>query len=190
MAGVSRLGWARALRYALPAVGIMGVAGALGMTRCGRFDNAPAFLAVVVALVSLPNHRVPALFVFLGVWAVILFRPRLPRWLRITVAVGCVLCLVAWSAVLREAKNSAYARMFPVVGFIDRNVAEGEIGLLVTNRASVFLGRDLLPPSNSCLTAEPIAKNGYACFGVSTFVSSASDLSSKTRGSFRRRLAG
>ena len=57
---------------------------------------------------------------------------------------GLILVLIISSLVLRNLKDAAYARIFPVVAFIDRHVGHGEkIGLLVTNRASVFFGTRL-----------------------------------------------
>ena len=132
----------QALRFALPAVSVMGVAAALGMTRFGRLDILMAVLAAAVGLLSIPYHRLHGLLVCLVVWWLILRRrPPLPAWARTAAVFGCVIAIIVWSLLLRAAKDKAYARMFPVVTYIDRHVGEGEkIGLLVTSRASVFFG--------------------------------------------------
>jgi hypothetical protein len=60
------------------------------------------------------------------------------------VGYGAIPVLVVLSAHARDLKDEAYARLFPVVAYVDRHVASGEkIGLLATNRAATFFGTRL-----------------------------------------------
>lgn len=131
----------QALRYALPAVGVMGVAAALGMARVERFRAALAVIATSAGLLSLPHNRLPGLLSFVAVWWCISRRRPFARWSRHVLIYASVLVVIVSSLLLRNVKDAAYTRMFPAAAYIDRYVPDGEkIGLLVTNRASVFFG--------------------------------------------------
>jgi hypothetical protein len=132
------------LRYALPAIGVLAVAAALGLARFSRLDTALVVVATTAGLLSLPSDRVRGLLVLAAAWSWMLVRGRLPRRGRQVARWGAVAALVVLSGHWRDAKDEAYARMFPVVTYVDRHVANGEkIGLLVTNRASTFFGTRL-----------------------------------------------
>jgi hypothetical protein len=134
----------QALRYALPAAGMLAVAAALGMARLTRFDNGLAVVAMTAAVLALPRHRLAALLLFAVLSLAILRRYGLSRWSRRLVSCAAIPLLIATSFPLRNAKDAVYAQMFPVAAYVDHYIAPGEkIGLLVTNRAFTFFGTRL-----------------------------------------------
>src|SRR5262249_42397292 len=101
------------LRYALPAVGVLAVAAALGLGRFARLDTALVVVATTAGLLSLPSDRLRGLLILAAAWAWMLVRGLLPRQGRQVVRWGAVVVLVVLSVHWRDAKDEAYARMFP-----------------------------------------------------------------------------
>jgi hypothetical protein len=132
------------LRYALPAVGVLAVAAALGLARFGERDTVLVGVATMAGVLSLPHDRLLGSVMLAAAWAWLLGRRWLPRWGRRAVSYGATAILIVLSVHLRDLKDEAYAQMFPVAAYVDRHVADGEkIGLLVTNRAYTFFGTRL-----------------------------------------------
>jgi hypothetical protein len=132
------------LRFALPAVGVLAVAAALGLARFGQRDTVLVGVATMAGVLSLPHDRLLGLVMLAAAWAWLLSRRWLPRWGRRAVSYGAMAILIVLSAHLRDLKDVAYAQMFPVAAWVDRHVADGQkIGLLVTDRAYTFFGTRL-----------------------------------------------
>jgi len=132
------------LRFALPSVGALAVAAALGADRLGASDRLLTAMALAAGLLAFRRQAAVVAVLFALGWVSVEVFARMSRRLRGAVICATIAAALLGSLLVRAHKNATYVELFPVVRFIDQHVAPGErIGLLATNTASVFFGSRL-----------------------------------------------
>jgi len=147
------------LRFAFPALGLLGIAAALSATILRTKEEVLASIVIISSVISvMMTAHVRLLYVFLCIavglllvwsllraidWTRLISRvPRAIKWVTAIILIGFV---AASTLGLRAARDSQRTKLYHgILGYIERNISEEQkIGYLLCHRPYLLFGRNL-----------------------------------------------